>query len=519
MNGAQRINALVEADSGRGFEIKRVKRYWKWAALAGAVLAAIYLIYTVTKVTTFVNESTGGNRTNTYVTATIVPTASAAPGTQVAALNSTPLPTSVPLSSAPILQRIKRGERVSMVVMGYGGVGHQGTYLTDTILVMDYDPATNTVSMFNIPRDMLVFVAYGPNSTGAWDKVNTAFQNVMSDEGLDVGQLAPQYRYTDQTTRLDSAANLVADTVEKVVGFRIDYWVAVNFDGFRNLINALGGLDINVPAALTDNEYPANDNPDIDASTVVLHFDAGVQHMDGERAIRYARSRHADNDFGRSKRQMQVIQAVKERLNVSTVALNLWSIVDALKGNIRTSLTSDELHALYDYFNDKNNPQTKNTLGFASNIISPDNLLSGYHNDEWGDYFLPEAGKSDYSQIHTWVARVIAAADIRRENATIQVLNSSTIKGVAGQLTDQMVLRGFRMAAPEQDAEDYDTTIIYDYSAGKAATNVALLKKMMPNATVRVTTQRPYDGCPEIIIHLGADYAASISRGALTTRP
>jgi LCP family protein required for cell wall assembly len=113
--------------------------------------------------------------------------------------------------------------------------------------------------------------------------------------------------------------------MEDVVGIPIHYAVVIDFSGFTKVIDAVGGIDVNVPEAFTDTQYP---KPGMEQATCpgdptnacvyeTVHFDAGVQHMDGARALIYARSRHAEgdqgSDFARSRRQQIIMVALKDR--------------------------------------------------------------------------------------------------------------------------------------------------------------------------------------------------------------
>lgn len=223
-----------------------------------------------------------------------------------------------------------RAERI--LVLGYGGGNHPGAYLSDSMVLVVRDGATQ--AEVSIPRDL--WVQLPPNS-GRYAKINEALQDGYDSGGLDAG------------------AELAAHKVEDVTALPVTGWVLQDFDGFRQMIDALGGIDVAVPRAFSA-QYPVNDDPAIDARWKVIHFDAGRQHMDGERALEYARARYADvpqeaSDFARAERQQLLITATREKIASPTGGLHLLPLVNAVAGAIHTDLSPVELGAFVAGFN------------------------------------------------------------------------------------------------------------------------------------------------------------------------
>src|SRR5262249_27516706 len=136
----------------------------------------------------------------------------------------------------------------------------------------------------------------------------------------------------------------VADTVTPIVGMNVKYWMTINFTGFRDLINSIGGVDVDVPDSFSA-YYPANDDPNIDASYKVIQFTKGNHHMDGETAIEFARARKTiDNpaegtDFARSARQQIIIKAAMSKIKQITTWPKIFDALNALQNTIRTNLS------------------------------------------------------------------------------------------------------------------------------------------------------------------------------------
>lgn len=182
------------------------------------------------------------------------------------------------------------GGRTNILILGVGGGDHEGADLTDTMMVLSLNAAKKTVSLISIPRDIW--------SDTLKDKVNTA------------------YHYGEEKSPPAGGGGLLLAKVivEDVVGIPIQYAMVIDFSGFTKVIDAVGGINVAVPEAFTDKEYPCETDVCVYET---VHFDAGLQHMDGARALIYARSRHAQgdegSDFARSHRQQILMVALKDR--------------------------------------------------------------------------------------------------------------------------------------------------------------------------------------------------------------
>lgn len=194
--------------------------------------------------------------------------------------------------------------RTNILLLGIGGGNHAGADLTDTILVVSLDTHKKKMAMISVPRDLW--------SDTLKDKVNSS------------------YHYGEEK-KTGGGLTLAKVIVEDVVGLPIHYVLLIDFSGFESIINIVGGIDITVPKAFTDSEFPiagkeedlCDGDPQFRCRYESISFIAGKQHMDGETALTYIRSRHADgdegSDFARGRRQQEVLVALQETLkNPST---------------------------------------------------------------------------------------------------------------------------------------------------------------------------------------------------------
>jgi len=199
--------------------------------------------------------------------------------------------------------------RTNILVLGEGDPDHAGKGLTDTMLVMSIDSVSHRVAYTSIPRDLRVDIpGYGTS------KINAA--NVYGGVAL------------------------AEQTVANTLAAPINYYIDTNFSGLKDIVDAVGGLTIDVKAKLVDSEYPCADNQ---YKSCGLDIEPGVQHMDGARVLQYVRCRKGTcgNDFGRAARQQEVLGLLKPKLlDFSLVwhPIKLSRIVSALHQSMQTDL-------------------------------------------------------------------------------------------------------------------------------------------------------------------------------------
>lgn len=274
--------------------------------------------------------------------------------------------------------------RVNLLVMGYGGAGHDGAYLTDSMMVISLVPSDGATTMISVPRDLWVQV---PPDSGQYAKLNAAYADGLANgyDGLPAGKMAGGAE----------AARKVSD----VIGIPVTYWMTIDFTGFRGLVDALGGVDVNVPTAFTAN-YPRNDNAQIDAGWKTIHFAKGPQHMDGERAIEYARARYVlspaseGSDFARSVRQQLLIRAIVSRAREPSAWPGLSGAADALQTALYTNLSLTDLGLV---------AQKMDYTNAARVGLSDANVLVDGHTGDGQAILQPANG--DWQAIQRYVAK------------------------------------------------------------------------------------------------------------------
>ncbi|HEY3991950.1 MAG TPA: LCP family protein [Ktedonobacteraceae bacterium] len=219
--------------------------------------------------------------------------------------------------------------RVNFLIMGYGGSGHDGAYLTDSMVIISLMPQSHHTTLISVPRDLWV---QNPSGSGNYTKLNDVYPVAAGDTN----------------TNPLAGGNAAAAKVSVVTGLQVNYWMTINFSGFKDFIDAIGGVDVNVPDGFTAN-YPANDDPTVNPNWTKVTFTPGEQHMDGARAIIYARARYVINnsaeasDFARSARQQLIMKAALSRMKQWQTWPNLFKAMDKLQNTLYSNLSLADL--------------------------------------------------------------------------------------------------------------------------------------------------------------------------------
>lgn len=220
-------------------------------------------------------------------------------------------------------------DRVNVLMIGYGGGEHSGAYLADSIQVLSIDPATDTTTMIPIPRDLWV------------EGIDDFPQNGKINEVFAVGEL---------DGGLDAAAADLASVVTDVTGLPIDHWLSIDFAGFEEMVDAVGGVTVNNPVEFS---YTTIEQFHKEGRWEMGTFPAGEIELDGAQALAYTRARYTSvpsesTDFARSVRQARVLGALRTKLGgggLGSIGPGL-GLMDAMEGRMRTDLSAIDLFLL-----------------------------------------------------------------------------------------------------------------------------------------------------------------------------
>ncbi|HTX86794.1 MAG TPA: LCP family protein [Candidatus Nanoarchaeia archaeon] len=421
------------------------------------------------------------------------------------------------VNSSDRLLKDEQTGRINILLLGIGGKNHDGPYLTDTIMLASLDVKDKKIALLSIPRDLSIPV----ENTANWTKINE----------IDA--------YAEAKTP-GSGGVAVSEAVADILNVPVDYYVRVDFDAFKDVIDKIGGIDVDVENTLDDYSYPIDgqeDNPDYNARFTHLHLDKGWQHLDGTLALEYARSRHGagveGSDFARARRQQLVLQAVKDKLLSANILLNpvlVGQIVSELADHISTNLQIWEIIKAWTMFKDV----SRDSIITKVLDNSADGLLYQTINDQGAYVLLPKNG--DFSEIQ-YLARNIftevppqTKETVATEQASLEILNGTWINGLANRAAVDIDKYGFKViAVANSSRQNFTASIIYDLTMGQKINALSVLKAKT-GATVTFDlpdwlkadlsaelTKNPGQEKPDFVLVLGQD-ADTTNSGTANTQ-
>ncbi len=333
---------------------------------------------------------------------------------------------------------------------------------SDTIIVVRVNPQTHAASMLSIPRDLWVDIpGHGQN------RINSA------------------YAVGDMARPNSGGPPLVEATLEKNFGLHIDYFAQVDFEDFEGVIDAIGGVTIDVPKPLLDAEFPT-----LDYGYKRIFIPAGIQHMNGQTTVEYARSRHADSDTGRNQRQQQVLTAIREQ-GINLNFLNNTPLQQSLQRAVKTDLQMGDILSLAQLAIGLNKDNIHN-YAIDFNLAVPTDT-------EAGNVLMPQ-----WDAIHTLVSQFVASTNTTQAAtapaitpalapAKVKVLNGTFTEGRAATTQKYLQSKGFQVVGIDQatDAGNYPATLIMVYNNRKDAATALATALGIDTANIRTGDKAP----------------------------
>lgn len=293
--------------------------------------------------------------------------------------------------------------QINILLLGIGGEGHDGPYLSDTIIVAQIRPEQGEISLTSIPRDYWVKMPEG----NYYAKINNAFSSGFS-----------------KNKDWNEGGMWARGAAESVTGLRIPYFAVVDFAGFKKAIDRVGGVEVNVERTFTDFSFP---NDKTLGYLPPVTFEAGPQNFNGERALMFARSRHAQgpegSDFARGQRQQKIIQAFKDKvfkLNLISNAGTINQLLGIFADHFHTNISPEEMFHVYNLAREKGiNNLVSLSLDQDTGLICPTTIA------ETGAYALvPCAGKNE-QDIKEFFKNAFALGRLYQEKPVIWLGNST----------------------------------------------------------------------------------------------
>lgn len=404
--------------------------------------------------------------------------------TPAAQPNPTPENNTAPIISSDALEPWEGTERVSILLLGIDQrCEEDGPTHTDSMMVLTIDPVGQSASLLSIPRDLWVDIP------DFWaDRINQA------------NYLGETYEYPG------GGPALAMHTVENLLGVPIDYYIAVNFDAFIEAIDLVGGIDMDIPETIDDPNYP-----DRCYGYDPFHIEAGEQHLTGEQALKYARTRATlGGDVDRAGRQQAVILAARDQvLNLNKLpqliaqAPQLWL---TFQKNVRTNLQPDEAVQLA-LLAQEIPRENISTAVIDYDYVYPETTLDGRQvlvpvreniRTLRDQIFVPPA-------IPTPVIENLPAL-MAEENARVAVYNGTAVFGLAGETQTYLQEKGINVTEiGNADSAAYPTSQIITY--GNYPNTAQYLTQLMHIPPLNISTAQNPDGDFDVLIIIGNDWS------------
>lgn len=363
----------------------------------------------------------------------------------------------------------KEGDgRVNILLLGKGGLGHDGADLTDTLMVASIDSCQKEVGLLSIPRDMYVKMP-GDGSM----KINSVYA---------LAKEAAVYNGASEAEAEKKGIEATEKVVEEVTGIPMHYYAMVDFEAFRQAIDTVGGIDINAKEQLYDPTVAWENN----WSPVLAN--EGPNHFNGKQALLYARSRHGSSrgDFDRAERQREILLALQDKVlsaGTFTNPVKLSQLFSAFGSHVQTNLSVEDIMALYEAIGGVEDHKV-----VSISLADPPNDFVTTDNIGGLSVVVPKAGTYDYAAIQNYIRNTLRDGFLKKENASIIVLNGTTTPGLATEYADTLKSFGYNVVeTADAPTSDYaQTTIVNLRGSDKKYTKQYLEKRLGATATSKL---------------------------------
>jgi len=470
---AQRMNEH-EKIFRKGIIIKRILWISAVIVLAAVIFYGLYFSWKTYTISKQMNSQTAEQKTtlSQYARALVSPI--------------------IPIGRTPL--KGEREGRINILLLGAAGEHKPGGNLTDTIMIMSIDTKDKKVALFSLPRDLYAQIP----DTQTYTKINSLYPiGVKQNSGTDI----------------------IKKTVEKITGITLNYYIVIDFDGFKKVIDEIGGINVTSARDIYDARYPG---PNYSYETFSLS--KGFHVFDGTTALKYVRERHDDpeGDFGRAKRQQQVIQAVKNKLfSVQTLldVLALNNILNTLGESIRTDIAFEDIDR---FIKISKEVDMQNITNVVADAWKSDSLLKVSHvtlGNTVAFVLVPRVG--NYSEIQDLEKNIFNLDELKKrqktiaeEKAAIEIVNRSGDSQLAIKiqklLREKLGMKDVAVVQKSQDSIVSQTTVTDNSGGTKLFTLDELIKKLPAHmaddpATLSEQTMNTASSSYDMIITLGSD--------------
>jgi LCP family protein required for cell wall assembly len=336
-----------------------------------------------------------------------------------------------PLGEPSPLPPLTDNETVNFMLIG-SDLRPGSSYRTDTLVIAVLWPKEGQVSLISIPRDLWVYIP-----TVGMQRVNTAYQT---------GEI---YGYAG------GGPGLLKDTIAYNLGIRIDHTAMVDFDGFRRIVDTLGGVDLPVSCAYTDwRLIDPSYNPYLEANWWLYTVGPGQVHMDGDLALWYARSRMRSSDFDRGRRQQEVLRAIFEKALQTDTFSKIPDLYNGLSSTVITDLGLGDMIRMAPYAPRLTNADIRGYYirpPYVSSWMTPGGASVQLPNDEMLRQMLLEA-------------TTLSPRAVEREAVKVEVQNGSPYETYETLAASRLNYAGYETTISSADRRDYANSVLVDFT-------------------------------------------------------
>lgn len=376
-----------------------------------------------------------------------------------------PLQTIVSSWSGSSSQSWEEKEKINILLTGRGGGNHDAPDLTDTMILASIQPASQTISMLSIPRDLYVAYEWG------WEwRINEIYVNTLA-----------------QTQDTATAMQALQDKITQITGQDIDYYMNIDFQSFIEVIDIFDGVEITLDETFVDNTYP-----DGSGGHVTFLLKQWTWTIDGDIALKYVRSRHSTSDFDRSLRQQQILSALRNKIvgnGLLTNTRKIKELYQVFDTHVETNISLADILTLASV--------AKQDYRIASSNLN-DSCFYGTQNcEKWWFLYSPQRdlfwwasvllingsykwNLSDYSEVQKYFDLIFNHSDVFQENHTINVFNGNRESFLASTMADNIKKYGFSIPSTGSiwNAPDlYPNSRIYYNGISEDSATLQILKK------------------------------------------
>jgi LCP family protein required for cell wall assembly len=422
------------------------------------------------------------------------------------------------LRSTPLKGEDKGRVNILLAGVSTDDPGHEGADLTDSIMLVSLDTTNHKAFLLSIPRDLWVNIPGNGHS-----KINAA--NAFGDTGKWTSAGYPA-----------GGMGLLEKVLAQNLEIPIHYYAKINYSAFKDGVNAVGGITVNIQSSDPRGLYDPNINKQDNGP---LKLPNGVQKLDGQTALNLARARgdptgdgrvaygFARSDFDRTEHQRLMLLALKEKITsggVITNPLKISDLFDVVAKNVTTDFQPSEIRRLYDI----NKQIPSNGIDSLSlNDANGVNLLASYHTPNGQSALAPAAGPDNFSQIQAYLKKMMTNDPVVKEGAKVVVLNGGTTDGLATKFSDYLTAKGLDVVAVDSAPPTPGPNVIIDQttkktnsdgsvSSGKPGTKARLLQIFGSNSGSVTTAKVGYPSADFIVI-LGTDQKPPASSSTSST--